>query len=80
MPLLEDYQNLLEQEERRKTLFGNALSSLDNINPPEQDEMADPFSAFLEPIPTTPAQTQLSTPPPQGLLDKYLLINYLLNH
>ena len=24
MPLLEDYQNLLEQEERRKTLYGNA--------------------------------------------------------
>ena len=46
MPLLKDYQNLLEQEERRKTLFGNALSSLDNINPPEQDELKDPFDIF----------------------------------
>ena len=31
MPLLEDFQTRLEREERRKTLFGNALSSLDNI-------------------------------------------------
>ena len=48
MPLLEDYQNLLEQEERRKTLFGNALSSLDNINPPEQDEIEDNYDHYEE--------------------------------
>ena len=75
MPLLEDYQTLLEKEERRKTLFGNALSSLEDIDSPEQDEFDDPFNVFLQSPskPAAPVTTELATKPGQSWLDYSLL-------